>query len=151
MRKLVAVLAAGTAYGFGMGAGVGGGYAQPFEEGFDGQGFAGGKVLLGIIPMLDVEVDFNYYFDGEWLGLYFGPRVKFPAGPLNVFGNGGAGYTLITKEGVDKDLLIFAGGGIEYPFTDMVAVEFNPRFTIVMSDPNFKFMDIGGGVNFYFM
>lgn len=168
MRKLgLTLFLAGSAFAIGLGAGAGGGYTLPFEEGADGAALAGGKVLVGVMPALKVEVDFLYYLHDEArLTSYFGARYGFPVEPLTIYVNGGGSYPIIVPdvtipdpnnpgqtitEAGAKDFGIFVGGGIEYPFTEKIALDVNPRFNYVLSDPATKSTDIFAGVNFYFM
>jgi len=167
MRKLgLTLFLAGSAFAIGLGAGAGGGYTLPFEEGADGAALVGGKVLVGVMPALDVEVDFLYYlYDEASLSAYFGARYGFPVEPLTIYVNGGGSYPIIvpdvtvvdpntgeeTTVSGDKDFGIFVGGGLEYPFTEKIALDVNPRFNYVLSDPATKALDIFAGVNFYFM
>lgn len=164
MRKLTLFLALGlaatSAYGIGFGVGVTGGYSLSLEDEGGGAGFVGGKVLVGVMHELDVEIDLFYVIcDPSDLLAYFGARHGFPVGPLTAFVNGGGSYPVFQEEGTvqghnverEADFGIWVGGGVEYPFNDTFAIDLNPRFNYVFAGEAYKYLDIAAGFNIYVM
>jgi len=176
MRKLVILLALATAsaYGIGMGAGVFGGVALPMgdmaakEDGSD-LGMSpefGGKVLIGVLPALDVDIAFGYHLGHkmkDWediagvdepkvtiIPITVGADYKFMFGEsMGAYVGGGAGYYMekfkIGGEIFDVTYTatfdinkpgIYVGGGFVYKFGKF-AVDVNPRFNYIMNSGDY--------------
>jgi len=134
MRKLTVLAALGlvaaTAYGVGFGFGGFGGIALPMgdmaaeddmaTEAWDGGDLAmspkfGGKVLIGILPALDVEVAFAYHLNHKqknWeevegideptttiIPITFGANYKLMFGDMGVYFGGGGGFYMMKMSG----------------------------------------------------
>jgi hypothetical protein len=169
-------LVAASAYGIGMGFGGFGGIALPMgdmaaeddemAEGWQGGDLGmspkfGGKVLIGVMPMLDVEVAFAYHLNHKmknWeeeegidepkttiIPITFGANYKLMFDSMGVYFGGGAGFYMekMTQSGtilgipyeaeasINKPGIYF-GGGFMYSFGKL-ALDVNPRFNYVMN------------------
>lgn len=124
-RRIVFILllAAGTAWSIGLGVGGFGGVAFPTgamadeddsgNDDWDGSELGsspalGAKVILGIIPLLELEAAFAYHTGhasdvfadapeideatAKITPITFGANVKYRAGLIGVYGGGGLGY-----------------------------------------------------------
>ena len=180
MRKLTVLtilgLAAATAYGIGLGAGGFGGIALPMgdmaaeddaaTEGWDGGDLGmspkfGGKVLIGVLPALDVEVAFAYHLNHKqknWeevegldeptttiIPITFGANYKLMFGSVGVYFGGGGGFYM-EKMKESGEILgipfeaeasinkpgIYVGGGFMYSFGKL-ALDVSPRFNYIMN------------------
>jgi opacity protein-like surface antigen len=137
MRKwtvlLVLGLAAASAYGIGMGAG--GFYALSLPMGDIADSYDmniigfGGKVMIGVMPYLNVDVGFGYHmkYKGKWEGISkaipVGPGVTPPAEPTDI-----DDYYLTT---------IPITFGVSYPMTfDSMGVYFGGGGAFVMETFN---------------
>lgn len=138
----------------------------------------GAKFYVGVTPAVFFDYSFGYYskfnipVDGEtglethWsaIPITSGVSYKVDLGAVKpYFGLGGA-YIIMglhAKDETESDSDRFcypgayAGGGVTYEFTDMIALDVNPRYMTVI-DPDdggmdFQFFDVLIGVNFDFM
>jgi predicted nucleic acid-binding Zn ribbon protein len=192
MRKWTVLLALGlfaaSAYGIGLGAGGFGGIALPMgdmaaeddetTEDWDGGNLGmspkfGGKVLIGVMPALDIEVAFAYHLNHkqkDWeavegvdepkttiIPITFGANYKLMFDAMGVyFGGGGGFYMEKMKESgeifgipfeaeasINKPGIYF-GGGFMYSFGKL-ALDVNPRFNYVMNSGDVDIdLTIGG-------
>ncbi len=190
MRKWTVLLALGlfaaSAYGIGVGAGGFGGIALPMgsmaseddatTEEWDGGELGmspkfGGKVLIGVIPALDVEVAFAYHLKHEEkdveegaepvtakiIPITFGANYKMMFDAMGVYFGGGAGFYMekweqsgdlmgvpVTIEASINKPGIYFGGGFMYSFGKL-ALDVNPRFNYVMNSGDVDFdVTVGG-------
>ncbi len=193
-------LAAASAYG--VGVGVGGFYALSMPMGDVADSYKmniigfGGKVMIGVMPMLNVDVGFGYhmkyennqeltagYTDDNWylttipitfgvsypmkfdsMGVYFGGGGAFVMKTMN-FEIADATGTAYTEESESENKPgFYVGGGLQYFFTDALALDVNPRWMMLLDakddDPetqvddsisNSMFIDFLIGVDYYFM
>jgi hypothetical protein len=163
-------LVAASAYGVGMGAGGFYALSMPMGDIADAydmcmMGF-GGKVMIGVMPMLNVDVGFGYHmkYKAKFEGTapddaddYYLTTIPITFGvsyPIN-FGAMG----------------VYVGGGFKYGFTDKLALDVNPRWMMVLDKEdadegaetpgfdqeeedggsNSMFIDFLIGVDYYFM
>jgi hypothetical protein len=175
------------AYGIGLGAGGFGGIALPMgdmaaeddpeSEAWEGGDLGmspkfGGKLLIGVLPALDVEVAVGYHLNHpmkHWedggleepktriIAITFGADYKLMFGAPGVYFGGGAGYYMQkTKETgewegepVEIDMSInkpgiYFGGGFLYSLGKL-ALDVNPRFNYVMNSGDYDVdITVGG-------
>ncbi len=184
MRKLTVLTALGlvaaTAYGIGFGFGGFGGIAIPIgdmasedvvtTEGWEGGDLGvspkfGGKVLIGFIPELDVEVAFAYHVnhkEKDWVDIAgidepkttiipitFGANYKLMFDNMGVYFGGGGGFYMEKLEdtGVYETVPfslelkvnkpgVYFGGGFLYSFGNL-ALDISPRFNYIMNDGDY--------------
>lgn len=141
----------------------------------------GGKFSVGVTPAVFFDYSFGYhvkynipvpgapFFDVEFhwsaIPITSGVSYKFDLGAVKpYFGIGGAYVIMGWHEknpwyGSDKDRYCYPGayigGGVTYDFTDMIALDVNPRYMTAI-DPDdggmdFQFVDVLIGVNFNFI
>jgi hypothetical protein len=190
MRKWTVLLALGlfaaSAYSIGLGAGGFGGIALPMgsmaseddETTEDWDGFDlgmspkfGGKVLIGVIPALDVEVAFAYHLKHEEknpdegsdpytvkiIPITFGANYKLMFDAMGVYFGGGGGFYMEKMEwsgdlmGIPLEMTatinkpgIYFGGGFMYSFGKL-ALDVNPRFNYVMNSGDVDVEITAGG------
>lgn len=137
----------------------------------------GGKFYVGVTPAVFFDYSFGYHskynvptryeeYEAHWsaIPITSGVSYKFDLGAVKpYFGLGGA-YIIMgahvkyeTKSAKDRYCYpgAYVGGGIIYEFTDMIALDVNPRYMTVI-DPDdggmdFQFFDVLIGVNFNFI
>jgi hypothetical protein len=179
---IAALFAAGTVYGAVVSVGgfytlsvpAGGDYFDEADADMSFLGF-GGKFSVGGMSGLNFDYGFGYHskynvseyeeYEAHWsaIPITSGVSYKFDLGAVKpYFGIGGA-YVIMGAHvkapyyGSDKDRFCFpgayVGGGIIYAFTDIIALDFNPRFMTAL-DPDdggmdFNFFDLLIGVDFY--
>ncbi|MEE9456338.1 MAG: hypothetical protein V3W11_04205, partial [bacterium] len=180
MRKLTVLLALGlvatAAYGISFGFGGFGGIALPMgdmaaeddeaTEAWEGSNLGmspkfGGKVLIGVMPALDVEVAFAYHLNHKqknWeaiegvdepkttiIPITFGANYKLMFDSMGVYFGGGGGFYMqkMGDTGVflgvpfsyDLEMNkpgIYFGGGFLYSFGKF-ALDVSPRFNYIMN------------------
>jgi opacity protein-like surface antigen len=169
MRKwaVIAALGLAAASAYGVGVGAGGFYALSLPMGDLADsvdmsiiGF-GGKVMIGVMPMLNVDVGFGYHmkYPQVWtsdapepsdiddyymttIPITFGVSYPMKFDSMGVyFGGGGAfvmesfsvGETWIGEDPESKNKPgFYVGGGLQYFFTDAFALDVNPRWMMVL-------------------
>lgn len=165
-------LAAASAYGVGVGAGGFGGIALPMGDmaSEDGSNLGmspkfGGKVLIGVLPPLDVEVAFGYHLghkQNDWeaiegidepkttiIPITFGANYKLMFGNMGAYFGGGGGFYMQTWQFAGEILTvpfsaelkmnkpgIYVGGGFLYSFGKM-AIDVSPRFNYIMNSGDY--------------
>jgi hypothetical protein len=179
---IAALLAVGTAYGASVSVGgfyalslpAGGEVFDDWDPDASLLGF-GWKFSVGGMSGLNFDYGFGYNVkysvasEGGYEAYYSaipitsGISYKFDLGPVKpYFGIGGAYVIMGAHEkhpefGSYKDRFCFpgayVGGGIIYAFTDVIALDVNPRFMTAL-DPDdggldFNFFDLLMGVDFY--
>ena len=138
----------------------------------------GGKFYVGVTPAVFFDYSFGYHskfnipvddepgFEVHYsaIPITSGVSYKVDLGAVKpYFGLGGAyiimGYHVKYETKSAKDRYCYpgayVGGGIIYEFTDMIALDVNPRYMTVI-DPDdggmdFQFFDVLIGVNFNFI
>jgi len=179
---IAALFVAGTVYGASVSLGgfypvsvpAGGDGFEDTEAGTSIFGF-GGKVSVGGMSGLNFDYSFGYntkYELESFMGYEFhysaipitsGVSYKFDAGPVKPYLGIGGAYVIMgwheknPWSGSDKDRFCFPGaylgGGIIYAFTDIIALDVNPRYVVALDpddgDIDFGFFDVLMGVNFY--
>lgn len=176
MKKLLVTLAilamASSAMAITLSVGGGGGILLPLGDFADayklGFGFGGGA-SIGVIPLMNIDVDFGYYLGMKnkllettkmtIIPITFGASINIIHGGKFVpFAGGGGGFYLMkVKPEVgdsvsDNKAGIYFGGGIKYFFTDKIALNVNPKFHVVFTDVSkTMFMTIGGGISYAVM
>lgn len=182
MRKLTVLTALGlvaaAAYGVGFGFGGFGGVAipmgdmasEPTNGAWDGGNLTmspkfGGKVLIGFIPELDVEVAFAYHVNHKqknWediegldepkttiIPITFGANYKLMFDSMGVYFGGGGGFYMEKWQDtgeyqsvpysfelkINKPGIYF-GGGFLYSFGNL-ALDISPRFNYIMNDGDY--------------
>ncbi len=184
MRKLTVLAALGlvaaAAYGVGFGFGGFGGIALPMGDmaSEDGSNLGmspkfGGKVLIGVMPALDVEVAFAYHLNHkqkDWetiegvdepkttiIPITFGANYKLMFDSMGVYFGGGGGFYMqkmgdtggFLGEPFSYDLEmnkpgIYVGGGFLYSFGSL-ALDISPRFNYVMNSGDYDLdVTVGG-------
>jgi opacity protein-like surface antigen len=154
-------LVAASAYGVGMGAGGFYALSMPMGDIADAydmcmMGF-GGKVMIGVMPMLNVDVGFGYHmkykakFEGTapddaddyyltTIPITFGVSYPINFGAMGVYFGGGGAFVL-EKFNVPAEMTapdgknkpgVYVGGGFKYGFTDKLALDVNPRWMMVL-------------------
>ncbi|MEE8640478.1 MAG: hypothetical protein V3T41_08715 [bacterium] len=184
MRKwtvLVALgLVAAAAYGVGFGFGGFGGIALPMgdmaaeddeqSDALEGGDLGmspkfGGKVLIGVMPALDVEVAFAYHLNhkqNNWeetagidepkttlIPITFGANYKLMFDSMGVYFGGGGGFYMEKVQDTGEFMGvpfsfevsankpgIYVGGGFLYSFGKL-ALDVSPRFNYVMNSGDY--------------
>ncbi len=181
LATLAILLTAATAYGVGFGFGGFGGIALPMgsmaaeddeqSEALEGGDLGmspkfGGKVLIGVMPALDVEVAFAYHLNHKqknWeliegidapkttlIPITFGANYKLMFDGMGVYFGGGGGFYMEKVqdtgelEGVPYSFEvsankpgIYVGGGFMYSFGKL-ALDVSPRFNYVMNSGDYS-------------
>jgi opacity protein-like surface antigen len=178
MKKLLVTLAilamASSAMAITLSIGGGGGILLPLGDFADavklGYGFGGGA-SIGVIPLLNIDVDFGYYlgmkektetllkWKSTMIPITFGASINIIHGGKFVpYAGGGGGFYLMKAKPETGDSVstnkpgIYFGGGIKYFFTDKIALNVNPKFHVVFVEgAKNMFMTIGGGISYAVM
>lgn len=179
---MAALFAAGTVYGAVVSVGgfyalsipAGGEEFEDSEPGTSIFGF-GGKFSVGDMSGLNFDYAFGYNAKFElephmgWefhytsIPITSGVSYKFDLDPIRPYAGIGGAYVIMGAheksawEGDYNDRFCFpgayVGGGIIYAFTDVIAVDVNPRYVAAFDpgdgDLSFGFFDVLVGVDFY--
>ncbi len=180
LAALAILLTAATAYGVGFGFGGFGGIALPMgsmaaeddeqSEALEGGDLGmspkfGGKVLIGVMPALDVEVAFAYHLNHKqknWetiegigepkttlIPITFGANYKLMFDGMGVYFGGGGGFYMEKVQDTVAFLAapvlfelsmnkpgFYVGGGFLYSFGNL-ALDVNPRFNYIMNSGDY--------------
>jgi hypothetical protein len=181
LAPLAILLTVAAAYGVGFGFGGFGGIALPMgdmaaeddeqtEDALEGSDLGmspkfGGKVLIGVMPALDVEVAFAYHLSHKqknWetvpgidepkttlIPITFGANYKLMFDSMGVYFGGGGGFYMekVQDTGEFRGVPfsfevsankpgIYFGGGFLYSFGSL-ALDVSPRFNYVMNSGDY--------------
>jgi hypothetical protein len=184
MKKLlitIALAALLSAPASAVGFGVGAGYVLglPMGDFADGSelsviGF-GGKLMVGVMPNLDVEIGVNYHVkfpvkdatDDDYstvMPIKIGVAYKLPVGPVVIAPGGGGAYTMFTPHDVngsgdtESDFGFYVNAAIKYPITPEMYFSAAPGLLYVMSEDdadansfNTMIIEFPIGIEYWFM
>jgi hypothetical protein len=182
VAAIAALFAAGAVYGavvsvggfYALSVPAGGDFFDRADADMSFLGF-GGKFSVGAMSGLNFDYGFGYHskynvseyeeYEARWSAILItsGVSYKFDLGPVKPYAGIGGAYVIMGAHEEDPysgsydDRFCFpgayVGGGIIYAFTDVIALDVNPRFMTAL-DPDdgemdFNFFDVLIGVDFY--